>query len=519
VTRPAPWQLWVIVGTVLSVISVFVPPSRWTFMIVTAGIGLLSATVAVVVSRRLKRPLQAAWICLALALALNSSGSIVETFSIEVLHSAAWPSPAAVFYFLLYPFLAISVGIIIRQRTRRHEPSHILDSLIITAGVGLLCWIVLISPALGDPLSSVLARVADAASPVGDLVILAALVRLLLHGGWRIPALRLLTASIGLFLAVDLAWTIANLINESFDPGRLASAVLTILPLLAYVLAAAVPLHPSAQDLAVVDGATDYALGPALLGSLSLACLIAPGTLLFQTLRGQVTDGLAIAVCAAALILLVIARMADLLRRVQTQSVQLAELALEDPLTGLANRRALTVRLSSEMELARRQPHSLAIAMVDLDFFKRFNDTYGHSAGDRLLVAASEEWRANLRASDFLARMGGEEFLIILPGVDPAQAQRSMVRLQAAMPLAQSFSAGVALWDGQELSEELIERADLAMYAAKTAGRARWAMAATTRPAWPLDGSGVTIEAPVPAAASVTSGLAGMHPTMSGLGG
>jgi hypothetical protein len=94
-----------------------------------------------------------------------------------------------------------------------------------------------------------------------------------------------------------------------------------------------------------------------------------------------------------------------------------------------------------------------------------------------------------------------------------------MVRLQAAMPLAQSFSAGVALWDGQELSEELIERADLAMYAAKAAGRARWAMAATTRPAWPLDGSGVTIEAPVPAAASVTSGLAGMHPTMSGLGG
>jgi diguanylate cyclase (GGDEF)-like protein len=493
VSRLAGWQIWLITGTTLSLASVVVPATQWTFMAFTAGIGLLSAIVAVVGTMRLRRPAAAAWIYLALAIGLNSSGSIVETLDIEVFHYQGSLSPALPFYLMMYPFLAISVSVIIRRRSASHEASHLLDSLIITAGLGLLCWILVVSPDLGDSVTSILTRAANALGPTGDLVIMAALVRLLLHGGWRIPALRQLTAALVMFLAVDIAWSTMNLMNPPYEPGRLLTAVVTLLPLLAYVCSAAAPLHPSAEHLLDAHLTTEHKLGPLLLISLTLACLIAPVTLLVEALRGVVIDGVAIAVFAAALTLLVVLRMADLVRRVQSQSAQLRELALEDPLTGLANRRALTVRLSSEMELARRRPHSLAVAMIDLDFFKRFNDTYGHAAGDQLLCAASGEWRGALRASDFLARMGGEEFLVILPGVSPDEAEDSIARLQAVVPLAQSFSAGVALWDGQELSEELVERADAAMYQAKMAGRARCEVAVTDKPAWPLSGSGLQL--------------------------
>jgi GGDEF domain-containing protein len=94
--------------------------------------------------------------------------------------------------------------------------------------------------------------------------------------------------------------------------------------------------------------------------------------------------------------------------------------------------------------------------------------------------------------------MGGEEFVLVLPAVDAATAETLVGRLQAATPLAQSFSAGVALWDGQELSGELIQRADAAMYRAKTGGRARTVVDSGDRPRWPLKGSGVTLQ-PVPA--------------------
>jgi diguanylate cyclase (GGDEF)-like protein len=458
----------------------------WSFMGFTVGVGMLSAAVVVIGSRRLRRPLPKAWIYLALALGLNCSGAIVETLRAEILYKPGWLSPAWIFYFMLYPCLAISVGVIIKQRARRHEATHLIDALIITAGVGLLTWVVLIRAALGDPFASVLERVANAASPIGDLVIIAALARLLLQGGWRILALRLLTLSIVLFLAVDVAWTISNQLDAYYQPGPFVQSVLTLIPLLAYVVAAAAPLHPSAQELGERNDASDRELGPVLLLMLSLACLVAPATLLVEVLRGKVTDGVAIAVCAGALTLLVIARMADLVRRVQAQSLQLKELALEDPLTGLANRRALTARLSAEMALARRRPHQLAVALLDLDLFKNFNDTHGHSAGDDLLRQASAQWQTRLRDTDFLARMGGEEFLVLLPGADLGQVEQSIARLQAVMPLGQTFSAGIAFWDGQELSEELIERADVAMYQAKVTGRARFCIADSVGPTWPV---------------------------------
>lgn len=152
---------------------------------------------------------------------------------------------------------------------------------------------------------------------------------------------------------------------------------------------------------------------------------------------------------------------------------RLEALTRTDALTGAANRRSLEETMVRELASAERNSHRVSVVMLDLDHFKAFNDSRGHQAGDRLLVAVSIAWRAELRPSDTLARYGGEEFLVVLPDCELPTALRVANRLRAAVPGAQTVSAGIAAWDGTESSAELIGRADAALYEAKGSGRDR----------------------------------------------
>jgi len=157
---------------------------------------------------------------------------------------------------------------------------------------------------------------------------------------------------------------------------------------------------------------------------------------------------------------------ADLLARLEAS-------ARTDDLTGLLNRRAWEEELPREMARARRSAHPLCVAMLDLDYFKAYNDERGHQAGDRLLKQSTAAWGDELRASDILARYGGEEFTVALPGCTLADAKTIVERLRSAMPAGQTVSAGVACWNGLESAEELVGRADAALYEAKRTGRDR----------------------------------------------
>jgi diguanylate cyclase (GGDEF)-like protein len=152
---------------------------------------------------------------------------------------------------------------------------------------------------------------------------------------------------------------------------------------------------------------------------------------------------------------------------------RLEEVARTDDLTGLLNRRAWEEQLPRELARARRQGDPLCVAMLDLDFFKNYNDERGHQAGDRLLKQSAAAWGNELRASDTLARYGGEEFTVALPGCTLVNAKDIVERLRAAMPSGQTVSAGVACWNGRESAEELVGRADAALYEAKRSGRDR----------------------------------------------
>jgi two-component system cell cycle response regulator len=166
---------------------------------------------------------------------------------------------------------------------------------------------------------------------------------------------------------------------------------------------------------------------------------------------------------------------------------RLADISLTDELTGLPNRRYLNRRLREELTMARRFKTPLSCVMVDVDHFKKFNDTLGHQAGDTVLQSLAKLLCTDKRDYDVVGRYGGEEFLLLLPQVDGpgalALAERLREKVEEASlapsgtPQRVNISLGVATFNGDDLNEEdLIRQADEALYEAKAAGRNRSVM-------------------------------------------
>ena len=157
--------------------------------------------------------------------------------------------------------------------------------------------------------------------------------------------------------------------------------------------------------------------------------------------------------------------------------------ALVDPLTGLPNRAAWSERLQHEIGQWQRHGNTLLLAMLDLDHFKRINDNYGHLAGDKVLKIIATVLRKRLRGPDFIARFGGEEFVLLLPNTPQAAGINLLQSLRAAIeacpfhfkgePVTITASIGVSAFRAGEHSDVVLKRADQALYRAKDAGRNR----------------------------------------------
>ena len=172
----------------------------------------------------------------------------------------------------------------------------------------------------------------------------------------------------------------------------------------------------------------------------------------------------------------------DRLRTISSLHERLQEQALRDPLTGLYNRRYLEEFFDRELARAQREKKPLALALIDLDHFKALNDAHGHLVGDDVLVLVSQLLTDALRSTDAVFRIGGEEFLLILPGVAPEEARQRVeaICMQLANtqvstrngPQTVTLSAGMAFWPAQgEFLDELLQIADKALYQAKRSGR------------------------------------------------
>ncbi len=170
-------------------------------------------------------------------------------------------------------------------------------------------------------------------------------------------------------------------------------------------------------------------------------------------------------------------------RELTMEMSQLSEMAQEDYLTGALNRRGMNDAFEREFSRAERAGTPVSVAVLDVDHFKRLNDGLGHEAGDKALMHLVRVTREALRPTDILARYGGEEFVIILPETDAEEGFHVMQRVQRELTkniflhnnqkVLITFSAGVAQRQAQEPQEQVIQRADEAMYRAKHAGRNR----------------------------------------------
>ena len=159
--------------------------------------------------------------------------------------------------------------------------------------------------------------------------------------------------------------------------------------------------------------------------------------------------------------------------RVQSLVGEIHRLSLTDHLTDVGNRARWDIELAREVARSERSGAPLTIALIDLDHFKLINDERGHRAGDELLQTAASAWQRALRVTDLIARYGGDEFGLLLPGSDLDAAREVIDRMRSSTTGSISFSTGIAQRRGGEQTHELLARADAALYAAKHAGRGR----------------------------------------------
>ncbi|UJX45297.1 sensor domain-containing diguanylate cyclase [Xanthobacter sp. YC-JY1] len=198
--------------------------------------------------------------------------------------------------------------------------------------------------------------------------------------------------------------------------------------------------------------------------------------------RAAVT--LALTLTVSLLLAMTVSALATSLRRSREMERQLERMAITDSLTGLPNRRALDLTLDVEMQRSRRERRELAVLMIDIDHFKRVNDTHGHTVGDAVLAeVAHRVQRAACRPGDFVCRYGGEEFVVVLPETPAAGAELVGERIRAGvaatavmthgLAIEITVSVGIAVQRADDGPGELVARSDKALYTAKRAGRNR----------------------------------------------
>jgi diguanylate cyclase (GGDEF)-like protein/PAS domain S-box-containing protein len=305
--RQALWVWYLAAMAVLTALYVFVPPFKGYAALINF-IGLCSP-LAIAAGIWIHRPRAwTAWMLILVGQSLYFAGDFYTYSYPELLGgTVGFPSAGDAMYLLVYPFLVAGLLLLVRRRSPKGDKAAVIDSLIITVGFAALFWVFLIAPNVHLSGLDWLAKSVSVAYPVGDCLLLAAAIRLAVNAGKRVPAFYLLVASIISLLITDCAYNYALLVGSYhhqliYDVGWIAYLVLW----------GAAALHPSMRSLEEPVEA-DPRLTRVRLGLLTLACLIAPAIRFWDELGNA--DILVIVAASAVLFMLVVARMAGLVRR------------------------------------------------------------------------------------------------------------------------------------------------------------------------------------------------------------
>jgi diguanylate cyclase (GGDEF)-like protein len=375
-----------------------------------------------------------------------------------------------------------------------------LDGAIIATSLLFVSWGLVLGPVWHTTGQSAWAQAISLAYPLGDVVIATIVCVMVGHVRPNHRTAFILVGSALLAMAVaDSAF--AYLTNQStFDIGNGLDAGWVI----GYLLMAVAALHPARVSRTRVLPQTDSIAGPGMdsrgtvfLPYVPLLAAVAVGAYRLAAHGGL---GLFLSVTGTVLLALfglrqMIALLDNLelgralhaaVRELEDREQQLTFQAFHDGLTGLANRSLLWDRVGHAIALGAREHRSLAILYVDLDGFKEVNDTLGHAAGDQLLASVAERMRAVVRPSETVARIGGDEFAVLMEAVDEGRPEALAARLHGALAMPFTLaphkivvgaSIGIAVSHGAATTvDELMRFADGAMYDAKRAGKGGVAM-------------------------------------------
>jgi diguanylate cyclase (GGDEF)-like protein len=478
------WRGYLIIGGLGIACYYFIPAGLWRdgAYVVMGG----SCVAAICVGVHLHRPQRRLpWYLMAIGQLSWVIGDAVDSWYQDVDKLVPFPSLADAFYLGAYPVLAVALLLLIRRRRPGRDPAELLDTTIVTAGLGVLSWVVLARPTIAESQQSLAASVVGLAYPMADILLIALLTRLITTSGGRTPAFRLLLLAVGLLVLGDTASDLVSLASSS-------TSAFDFLWLCSYVLWGAAALHPSMRTLsdAVPNRGMPFSVSRLLV--LAVAVLIAPATLAVELVTRSHIDGWAFVVSSVVLFLLVVARMnlaIDQIMAVNRQREQLQEdlayQATHDSLTGLPNRAQALHLIEGALHRAQRTGAIVGLLFFDLDDFKLVNDTFGHRVGDEVLSQVAQRMLAEVRGGDIVARLGGDEFVVLLEPVDTEAsvvdiANRLIEGASAAITTSTGHevvvgaSAGAAFsLDGSTDAEHLLGEADVALYRAKSLGRGR----------------------------------------------
>jgi diguanylate cyclase (GGDEF)-like protein len=423
-----------------------------------------------------------AWRLLSLAMFLYLLGDLLQFWIENVMHRVAYPtwSDAAYLGFYVVAFCGL-ISFPARRDSGSERLRRLLDLGTVFTGGAVLIWYLALGPAVGKGLHFDLFNIVTYAYPVGDLLLLFGILTLLWRGVPQssVMALQIFAVGLLLFIAADL--TYAYITVHSTYLGGDPVDTLWMLGVTAVCISAASQLRTKPTGTTVkpaqsVPGRPSFLPYVAVLSSYILLAFVGLRSVGFNPLGG-------ILLGALMLTLLVSVRQYVALRDYGQLTARYQQLASIDGTTGLSNRRHFMETAETAFAHAQRLGQPVVALMIDVDNFKHINDLHGHIAGDEVLIDLARACRENVRPEDIVGRYGGDEFVIIVPGITSVRAIHLADQLTRRVtdfhssdgkPLAYNSSVGIAQCPPYDDLTALLIHADRAMYAAKQAGGGAW---------------------------------------------
>ena len=462
------WRAWLLTGSVAVVGRFMLPYDGLASNLLYNVIGLISGLL-ILAGVRLHRPeRRAMWYWFAAGQIVWVVGDVIYEYYMFVLELEPYPSIADAFYLSAYPLLVVGLLGLVRGRGARNL-AGLVDAAVVAVGLGRVFWVLVLRPIAADTTVSTAERLISTAYPAADALLLAILARVFTSATRRTASTRLLGVAAALMLIADVIYSLITLYGGDPDGPLLDAGWL-----MSYVAWAAAALHPSMRATGDDAARAAPSMRTRRLVLLATSSLLGPLMLFLPGIGDDPGNRAAIAIGAVVLFLLVVLRMGGFVGQVQRQATQLSDLAMRDDLTGLANRRRFEQGVRAALPGGR-----VRVLLLDLDGFKAVNDELGHSVGDGLLVVLSRRLRLAVHPDALVARMGGDEFAVLLPDATAEDVEVVVDRLVGTLhepirtgrhELLVSASIGSADAAGTDDPDEVLRRADLAMYAAKHDG-------------------------------------------------